>query len=138
MRSYPRNSPQAAARLVALTLIADGNVCRSELDAMRHAGTEAQLGLAPGEFSAVLQTLCEDLLQSAEMHGSLSCCVDEPLLDALVREVDDLALQQRVVGAIVAAASADGHLADGERKVLDALRRGWQLQTVQREEAFSG
>ena len=30
MRSYPRNSPEAAARIVALVLISDGHVCSSE------------------------------------------------------------------------------------------------------------
>lgn len=138
MRSYPRNSPQAAARLVALTLVADGEVCRSELDAVRQVGVERQLGLAPGEFPAVLQTLCEDLLHGARVRGSLSCCVDEDLLDALVREVDDLSLQQRVVGTIVAAAAADGRLAEGERLVLDALRRGWKVPGARPAAAIAG
>jgi len=30
MRTYPRNSPQAAARILALVLISDGHVSRSE------------------------------------------------------------------------------------------------------------
>ena len=62
MRHHPRNSPAAAARLVALALIADGHVCRSELAALRQAGAETALGLAPGELGEVLQGLCEDLL----------------------------------------------------------------------------
>ena len=36
MRSYPKNSPQAAARIVALVLIADGHVSQSEIDALNH------------------------------------------------------------------------------------------------------
>jgi hypothetical protein len=34
MRSYPRNSPEAAARIVALVLICDGHVCRSEVETL--------------------------------------------------------------------------------------------------------
>ncbi|MFM2118860.1 MAG: hypothetical protein RL722_328, partial [Pseudomonadota bacterium] len=34
MRHYPRNSPQAAARLVALTLVADGHLAPAELEAL--------------------------------------------------------------------------------------------------------
>ncbi|MDH4418178.1 MAG: TerB family tellurite resistance protein, partial [Acidovorax sp.] len=34
MRSYPRNSPEAVARIIALLLISDGHVSRSELDAL--------------------------------------------------------------------------------------------------------
>lgn len=44
MRSYPRNSPQAAARIVALLLIADGHVSRSEMDALYGRDIEHELG----------------------------------------------------------------------------------------------
>lgn len=125
MHPYPRNSPHAAGRLLALAMIADGHVCRSEVEAVERLGVEAALGLPPGGLAAVLQTLCEDLLHCAQMNGSLASCIDDELLDALIREVDDPRLQREVVQAIVAAASADGHLADGERVVLDALQRCW-------------
>ena len=45
MRNYPRNSPQAAARIVALLLIADGHVSRSEMDALYGRDIERELGL---------------------------------------------------------------------------------------------
>ena len=38
MRSYPTNSPQAAARIVALTLLADGHVDGIEMDALDLSG----------------------------------------------------------------------------------------------------
>ena len=34
MRTYARSSPYAAARIVALTLLADGYLCKTELDAL--------------------------------------------------------------------------------------------------------
>ena len=58
MRSYPRNSPEAAARIVALVMISDGHVCRSELDAMQRLQVERELGLTPVAFAQVVQTLC--------------------------------------------------------------------------------
>lgn len=137
MHNYPRNSPQAAARLLALTMIADGNVCRSEVDTLRHLGVEAELGLAPGGFGKVMQTLCEDLLQTSTSSGSLTCCIDESLLDSLLHDVDDPALQRRLVAAISATAAADGHLADGEQQVLDAMRRCWTHPAVRVREAAS-
>ena len=48
MRSYPRNSPEAAARIVALVLISDGHVCRSEIETLHRLQIERELGLAPG------------------------------------------------------------------------------------------
>ena len=45
MQAYRRNSPEAAARIVALALVSDGNVCRAEFEAVSHLGIETQLGL---------------------------------------------------------------------------------------------
>jgi uncharacterized tellurite resistance protein B-like protein len=126
VRSYPRNSPRAAARLIALAMIADGHVCRSELEAVRHADAEARLGLSPGELGRVMQELCEDLLQASPHHGTLSSCIDESLVEALTRELDDPALQRQVMGVVSRAVAADGHLADGERFVLDCLHASWR------------
>lgn len=127
MQNYALNSPQAAARLLALTMIADGNVCRSELDAVRHLGSEAALGLPPGGLADVLKTLCEDLLYSAHTDGSLTSCIDNALLESLMRDVDNPVLQRKLLDAITATVAADGHLADGERVVLEALQRCWPM-----------
>ncbi len=54
MRAYPCNSPEAAARLVALVLIADGHVCRSELDALDHFEAARELGLQPDAMPAIV------------------------------------------------------------------------------------
>ncbi|WP_374563748.1 TerB family tellurite resistance protein [Ideonella sp.] len=131
MRHYPRNSPEAAARLLALCMVADGHVCRSEVEALRRWEVEAQLGLPPGGLGPVLQTLCEDLL-CAQTSGSLSACLDDSLLEALLRDVDDPALQRKVIDAMAATAAADGHLSDGEQQVLQAMQRDWRFdwQTV--------
>lgn len=126
MRSYPRNSPQAAARLVALALIADGHVCPTEVAALRRGGFEAALGLGPDELGTVLQALCEDLLQVSLPAGPFDALVQESVLDALVREVGDPALRRQVLAAIVAAVAADGRFSDGEQYVLDALQRRWR------------
>ncbi len=126
MRHHPRNSPAAAARLVALALIADGHVCRSELAALRHAGAETSLGLAPGELGAVLQGLCEDLLL-AQHAGPMGARLDEALVAALATDVDDPCLQAAVLQAVDAATRADGHLLAAERVVAESLARAWRM-----------
>lgn len=123
MRHYPPNSPEAAARLLALTMIADGHVCRTEMDAVDRLDMEASLGLPAGGLGQVLRNLCEDLLQAST--GDLGAGVDDALLDVLVRDVDDPVLQRQLFAAVSAAAAADGFLADGELRVLDAMHRWW-------------
>lgn len=127
MRSYPRNSPEAAARIVALVVIADGYVCRSEFDAWNQLDGPRELGLASDGMPRIVQALCEDLLLDAYAGGSMMACVDDGTLASLMAEVDDPALQRKVLRLAIAAARADRHLADGEALVLAAARRYWGI-----------
>ena len=134
MRSYPRNSPEAAARIVALVLIADGHVCRSEFDAFNQLDGPRELGLESDGMPRIVQSLCEDLLLGAHAGGALMANVDDGALASLMAEVDEPALQRKVLRLAVAAARADQHLADGEALVLAAARRFWGIG----EEAEAG
>lgn len=127
MRSYPLNSPEAAARIVALVLIADGHVCHSEFDVLNQLDAPRDLGLEPDGLPRIVQSLCEDLLMGAHAGGSMMAGVDDSALASLMAEVDEPALQRKVLRLAVAAARADRHLADGETLVLATARRHWGL-----------
>lgn len=126
MRAYPLNSPEAAARIVALVLIADGHVCRSELDILRELNAARELGLPADGMPGVVQTLCEDLLMS-DNSGSMLGSVDEASLASLMAEVDDPTLQRKVLQFAAAAAQADSLLAEGEAIVMAAAQRHWGM-----------
>ena len=128
MRTYSVNSPEAAARLVALVLIADGHVCRSEIDALGQFGAERELGLAPDAMAKIVQTLCEDLLLGTDASGSLLANIDDSALASLMAEVTDPLLRAKVVRLATAVANADRHLADGEALVLAAVSRHWHSE----------
>lgn len=125
MRSYPRNSPEAAARIVALVLIADGHACHSEFDVYEQLDGPRELGLPSANFHGIVQTLCEDLLMGDQGGGSMLGALGDDGLAALMAEVDAPALQRKVLWLAAAAARADRHLADGEALVLAAARRHW-------------
>ena len=127
MRSYPRNSPEAAARIVALVLISDGHVCSSEFDILKQLGAERELGLVPHLLPHIVHTLCEELLQGGYETGSLMGNVDDSTLASLMAEISDPALQRTVLRLSLAAARAEGHLADGETLVVEAAQRHWKL-----------
>ncbi|MBB2486357.1 TerB family tellurite resistance protein [Mitsuaria sp. WAJ17] len=131
MRSYPHNSPEAAARIVALMLISDGHVSSSELDTLKQLGAERELGLEPHLLPHVVHTLCEELLATGSGTGALMISVDDSILAALMSEISDPVLQGKVLHLSLGAAQADGHLADGEVIVLDAARRHWRLSDGQ-------
>ena len=125
MRSFPQNSPEAAARIVALTLLSDGNVCGAEFEALTQLDAERTLGLEPGGLGCVVQTLCEDLFTGMCATGSMQSHLSEDTLAELLSEVDDVQIQATVLRLLRATVQADGHVADGEALVLDAANRRW-------------
>jgi hypothetical protein len=84
MRSYPVNSPQAAARIVALTVVADGDIGDAETKWLDRLAVHEQLGLARHELHALLDTFCEDLLSSDQLKWADACPVDERTLADLM------------------------------------------------------
>ncbi len=136
MRSYPHNSPEAAARIVALVLISDGHVCSSEFDILKQLHAERQLGLDPDLLPHIVHTLCEELLACGYETGSLTGNIDESTLASLMAEVSDPVLRRTVLRLALAAVRADGYLADGEAVVVQAAQHHWQL--VDGEEPIVG
>jgi uncharacterized tellurite resistance protein B-like protein len=127
MRSYPRNSPEAAGRIVALVLMADGHVCRSEIEVLERLGVHQRLGLPAGAIPRLVQDLCEDLMSGLCATGSLIDGIDDAMLASFMAEVDDPALRAQVVEIAEAICAADRHLADAEITVIAAARRHWGL-----------
>ena len=127
MRSYPVNSPQAAARIVALTVIADGDIGDAEIKWLDRLAVHEQLGLARHELHALLDTFCEDLLSSDQLKWADACPVDERTLADLMGEVQDPALRLKLLRLCVELAEVDAHVDDGESSVLIAAVEHWGL-----------
>jgi hypothetical protein len=125
MRTYPRNSPQAAARIVALVLTSDGHVCSSEERALDKLDIAGQLGLLPEQFAQIVQALYEDHSIGHAPHVPMAGQIDTTLLATLMDEIDSPALQRKVMRLCVAAAIADDYVADGEIAVLAAVFSAW-------------
>ncbi|HQS39259.1 MAG: TerB family tellurite resistance protein [Pseudomonadota bacterium] len=128
MRSYPRNSPQAAARIVALAMLADGSLCKKELDIFDRLDVPAQIGMGQAEFHSVVQTLCEDLLSAAHSSWGAMCRIDPRTLAELMAEIDRPELRRKLIRLCVAMVEADGNVADSESIVLEAGAEHWGLQ----------
>ncbi len=74
---------------------------------------------------------CEELLLGGYETGSLMGNVGDSALVSLMAEISDPALQKTVLRLSLAAARADGHLADREAIVVEAARHHWQLLDVE-------
>ena len=128
MRSYPANSPQAAARIVALTVVADGDIGDAEIECLDRLAVHEQLGLARQELHALMDTFCEDLLTSDQLKWVDACPVDERTLADLMGEVRDPMLRLKLLRLCVELAEVDAHVDDGESIVLFAAVEHWGLQ----------
>jgi uncharacterized tellurite resistance protein B-like protein len=135
MRHYPTNSPEAAARIVTLALLADGHLDRAELEALEAHQVHATLGLDRDAMQGVLLGLCEDLLSSMHLTWSEACRIDPRTLEQLMDEVDDPALQRTVLSLCVVVVEADHHIAEGESVLLVAAVEHWGLHREQLEAA---
>jgi uncharacterized tellurite resistance protein B-like protein len=127
MRNYPVNSPQAAARIVALTVVADGDIGEAEIECLDRLAVHEQIGLARQELHALMDTFCEDLLSSEQLKWADACPVDERTLADLMGEIQDPALRLKLLRLCVELAEVDAHVDDGESSVLVAAVEHWGL-----------
>ncbi len=127
MRSYPRNSPHAAARVVVLTLLADGHLSRTELNALLREEMAADLGLAALRLDDLVREVSEDLLATGFGAWSNGHALDHAVVAGALAEVQDASLRERTFALCVEVARADGHVSEGEQALLDEAARRWGL-----------
>ena len=128
MRTYPHNSPQAAARIVALAMLADGKLCVEEILVLDHAQAHEQLGLSAHQLDAVVTAFCEDLRVGPHSSWGEAGLVDPRTIAAMMAEIDDPAVQRQVLRLCISVAEADGLVGESESLVLAAAVEHWGLQ----------
>lgn len=127
MRHYHRDSPQAAARIVALAVLADRDIGDTELELLDRLAVHEQLGLDRSQLQTVLDNFCEDLLSSEQLQWSDTCPVDERTLASLMGDIEDPALRRKLLRLCIQIAEADTTVTDGETIVLTAAVEHWGL-----------
>lgn len=126
MRPYVINSPCAAGRLLALTMVVDGNLAESELSAMQRSRVLKYVELDESAFQQLLHELCDDLLSSSS-RGLVQ--IEPETIDCLLAEIGDPDLRRHLLQAMWNIADADGWLADGEAIVLARASAAWGAET---------
>ena len=128
MRRYPTNSPQAAARIVALTVLADGDIDTAELDLLARPDVQAQLGLDRNALATVLHDAYEDLEPGVRMSLPNTCPVDEFTLRDIVGEIEDPELQKRLLRLCIDIANSDGKVDIAECIIISSAMDHWGMQ----------
>ncbi|MGH8855474.1 MAG: TerB family tellurite resistance protein [Telluria sp.] len=125
MYTYSPDSPEAVSRILALTMIVDGHVSPSEVQAMHSAEFLQQVSVDDETFDRTLRQLCEDLLGAAANRQAGMVEIDPALLDALLLEIRDPLLQVCLWRAMVDIVHADGHLDTRETLLVRRAARAW-------------
>ena len=129
MRSYPLDSPQAAAQIVALAMVADGRIGNDELALLDGIGIHEHLGLSRDEMYDVMSDFCGDALGNPRSAWLHDCPLDEREVEELMAKIRCPALRQRVLGLCLQIAEVDGDVAPGESLVLNAAVEHWGMQS---------
>ncbi|MFT3734842.1 MAG: hypothetical protein QM776_07435 [Rhodocyclaceae bacterium] len=125
MKRYPQNSPQAAARILALSMLADGELEPSELTSLRLGAATSRLGLTRDAFNDVLEDFCADLMSNTWIDASGNCVVTPVLMREIFSEVDDPHLRNEIARLIGHVIRADSRLHYGESVMLQTLIHSW-------------
>jgi len=127
MRHYPSDSPEAMARIVALALLADGAIDLSELESMKHHEVTKDLGLDDHQFDKVIHNFCDDMMTFAHRAPSGQFELDQQSIDALLGEIRDPELQNRLLSAMLNIVNAEGKLLASEVAVISRAMTCWGL-----------
>lgn len=122
MRVYETNSREAVGRLLALTMITDGDMARCEAVEMANTDVYRRLGLTEAEFRDLLDQLCTDLLDNAE---ETEVRIGMGMVDRLLLEVADTRLREDVLAAMQRIAEADGRIHESESILLKRAAVKW-------------
>lgn len=130
-RRYPRNSPQAAARIFAAALLANGDIKAAEWQRLVDTNAIERLGLQGLQWHAVVDDLCQDLLSGA--CKGRECLIDAHTLAAWLDEVDEARLRALVIDLCTQVIEADGEVHPGESLVLRAALEHWVMPMEDQE-----
>jgi hypothetical protein len=127
VRKYTNNSPEAGARVVALALMADGAIDRSEVLLLERQNVLARLGLENEQFDSIYYEYCTDMLASGQRNASGLLELNKRGIKALLDEISDPALQKKVLRIMLDIVNADHRLTAGEASLIALALERWNV-----------
>ena len=126
MKVYPENSPQALARVLAMTMITDAKLADQELQIMDQLFLYEVLEISKSEFAEVVKQYCDDLLVADPAQAKVDL-MDRARIDAVLAPVTDPQKRFQTAQMIANVIRADGHLHDAELALFRHVLQTWNL-----------
>lgn len=126
MRRYRPNSPEAMARVLAMTLLADARLDDRELAAMERLQIYRLLGVTELEFASIVSDYCSDLVRSSAGSHAIDL-LDSARIAEIVSEVDEPKRRLELARVILTLLKSDGEFSDSELSMLRQVLNHWNL-----------
>ncbi|MCD5327437.1 TerB family tellurite resistance protein [Chromobacterium piscinae] len=136
MRNYSQNSPEAIARLLAVFMIADGNMDPRELELLEKLHVYHLINLPRKQFAQVLRDVCDDISDEASDDGSIKL-LERERIDNLLSDVTDR--RKRILTCVLAMdiSKSDGTISDSEMALLSHMMKSWGISLEDLEREFA-
>jgi uncharacterized tellurite resistance protein B-like protein len=128
MRTYPIDSPQAKSRIIALTLLADGGLDKSEIECLESQDIVNRLGIASETFDTVMREFCEDLDQSGLCRRNGQLDLEHPAIEAMLNEIRQRNVRQALLRTIFDIVHADSNVSQGEAQLTSRAMKHWGIR----------
>lgn len=129
MRTYARNSPEAVARVIAMAMIADGDLDQLELKALDKHRIPAAVGLARDDFIQVILEYCHDLLGAAQTDRVR--LFDPGRVNFILDQVNVPEKQMIACSAVLVMTKADGEFSAPEQALMRHMMERWHISIDQ-------
>lgn len=128
VQSHSPSQSRAAARVLALALLADGRLSAGERAALQ-AGDAVmrEIGIAPEMLESELQSCSGSLLAARDPDWEGACLPGAEALRGLLADVGDRECRHRLFRLCADIAEADGELSEGEFRLLAAALEQWGI-----------
>lgn len=126
MRAYPKDTPEAITRLLALSVIIDGGGSPPEIAATYRIAILDHVGMQENDFNQVLQDMCADLPTTPD--GLVK--VETDMIDQMLAEIVRPDLRLSLWKAMWRLIYADDMLADAEIALLLRVTSAWGIEAA--------
>lgn len=126
MNSMQADARLTAARLIVLTLVADGELANREIVAIDRHRIAELIGVPRDALVQAVAEHCSGLLASTATDGAVRV-LDLENTERLLDSITDPALQKLTCRAMLVLAKADGHISLAEQTLLRHALSRWGL-----------
>jgi len=137
MKTYPADSPEAMARVLAMVMLADARLDDRELQALERLDLLRLIGLTREQFSQVVKDFCDELLAAGTAGGKINL-MDKARIDAIVDGVQDERKRTDAASMALILMKADQQFHDAELALLRYTLGRWGLSLDELQRSLAG